>query len=133
LSLRRAKKRSDYRVLIVDDDAISRVVMRSILTQLGFSQLVDAADGARAVAETAKERFDLIVTDYNMPLMNGGNLVTYLKENPATQAVPIIMVTAETDPAKLGAVQQLGLAAICDKNLAPEQMRGIVERLLPGA
>jgi two-component system chemotaxis response regulator CheY len=127
----RPKNRSRFRVLIVDDSAAARAHIRSVLTGIGFSQLVDAPDGARAVAVAAAERFDLIVTDYNMPFMDGGSLTAYLKQNAATTSIPIIMVTTETDPAKLEAVRKLGVAGICDKSFAPETVQSILERLVP--
>jgi two-component system chemotaxis response regulator CheY len=125
-----AKDRSRLRVLIVDDSAAARVHVRSVLTGLGLAQFVDAADGAQAVAVVAREPFDLIVTDYNMPYMDGRGLVGYLKQNPATASVPIIMVTTEQDPGKLEAVRQLGVTAICDKSFQPDAVRKILEELV---
>jgi two-component system chemotaxis response regulator CheY len=119
------------RVLIVDDSAAARVHVRNVLTGLGLSQFVEAPDGARAVAAVAGDRFDLIVTDYNMPFMDGRSLVAFLKQNHATAAVPIIMVTTEKDQAKLDAVRQLGVAAVCDKSFPAETVRNILERLVP--
>src|SRR5262249_55629211 len=66
-----ASPRPEVRVLIVDDSAAARVHMRNVLKNFGLSQFTEAADGAQAVATLAKEAFDLIVTDYNMPLMDG--------------------------------------------------------------
>jgi serine/threonine protein kinase/CheY-like chemotaxis protein len=125
------KARGRVRVLIVDDSAAARVHVRNVLRELGLSQFVDAADGARAVAAVASERFDLIVTDYNMPYMDGSSLVAYLKQNPATATVQIVMVTTETDPAKLERVRQLGVAAICDKSFPAETVRKIIDKLVP--
>jgi CheY-like chemotaxis protein len=117
------------RVLIVDDSAAARVHLRGVLTGLGLAQFVEAADGAQAVAAVARQAFDLIVTDYNMPFMDGRGLVGYLKQNPATASVPIIMVTTETEPAKLEAVRGLGVAAVCDKSFPPEIVRKVIDDL----
>ena len=116
-------------MLIVDDSAAARLHVRSVLAGLGLAQFVEAADGAEAVAVLARQAFDLIVTDYNMPYMDGRGLVGYLKQNPATASVPIIMVTTEDDPAKLDAVRRLGVAAVCDKSFRPEAVRQIVDKL----
>ncbi len=126
----RAARRADLRVLIVDDSSAARVHARTVLGGLGFTQFVEAADGAQAVAAATREPFHLVVTDYNMPLMDGAALVGYLKQNPATAAVPIVMVTTETDPAKLEAVRRLGVAAVCDKSFRPEAVRDVIDRLL---
>jgi serine/threonine protein kinase/DNA-binding response OmpR family regulator len=130
-SLAPSKDRSQLRVLIVDDSAAARVHVRGVLAGLGLAQFVEAPDGARAVAAVAGDRFDLIVTDYNMPYMDGRSLVAYLKQNPATATVPIIMVTTEKDPAKLEAVRHLGVAEVCDKNFSPDVVRKIIDRLVP--
>jgi serine/threonine protein kinase/DNA-binding response OmpR family regulator len=119
----------NLKVLIVDDSTPARLHVCNVLRQLGLSRFVEAPDGAQAVAATAKESFDLIVTDYNMPLMDGRGLVGYLKQNPATASVPIIMVTTETDAAKLDAVRKLGVTAICDKSFQREEVGKIIDRL----
>jgi two-component system chemotaxis response regulator CheY len=82
------------------------------------------------VAATAGQTFDLIVTDYNMPYMDGSGLVGYLKQNPATATVPIIMVTTETDPAKLAAVRQLGVTTICDKSFPAEVVGKVLDQVV---
>jgi serine/threonine protein kinase/DNA-binding response OmpR family regulator len=123
--------RGRLRVLIVDDSTPARLHVRQVLTDLGFSLITEAADGAQAVAAVARDSFDLIVTDYNMPLMDGGGLVAYLKQNPATKPVPIIMVTTETDPTKLQSVRQLGVTAICNKSFQGSEVSTILDELFP--
>jgi serine/threonine protein kinase/DNA-binding response OmpR family regulator len=124
-----AKTRDSARILIVDDSAAARGHVRNVLTGLGVTQFVEAVDGAQAVAALTRDSYDLIVTDYNMPFMDGGGLVGYLKQNPATATLPIIMVTTETDPAKLNAVRKLGVAAICDKSFPPDVVGGVLDQL----
>lgn len=109
------KTRNELRVLIVDDTAPARIQVRTVLQGLGFTQFLEVPDGAHAIAVAARENCDLIVTDYNMPLMDGRALVSYLKQNPATAAVPIVMVTTETEPRVLDPVRRLGVAAIVEK------------------
>jgi CheY-like chemotaxis protein len=120
----------NLRALIVDDSAPARLHVRGVLGGLGLSQFVEAADGAQAVAAVAGGRFDLIVTDYNMPHMDGRGLVGYLKQKPATAAIPIIMVTTEDDAGKLEAVRRLGIAAVCDKSLPPEVVQKVIEQFV---
>jgi serine/threonine protein kinase/DNA-binding response OmpR family regulator len=129
LSTAPARARGQLRVLIVDDSGSARMHERSVLQGLGFVQFVEAADGAQAVAVVAREKFDLIISDYNMPYMDGGSLTGYLKQNPQTAAVPIIMVTTETDPSKIEAVRRLGVTAICEKSFPVDVVRGLIDRL----
>jgi serine/threonine protein kinase len=123
------KERGKRRVLIVDDSTTARLHVRSVLAEMGLTDVVEAADGAQAVTAVAGQSFDLVVTDYNMPFMDGSGLVGYLKQNQATATVPIIMVTTETDPARLEAVRRLGVAAICDKSFQPRIVRKILDEL----
>jgi two-component system chemotaxis response regulator CheY len=124
-------KFNPVRVLIVDDSAPARLHIRGVLEELGFQKFVEAIDGARAIAAAAKNTFGLIVTDYNMPHMDGRGLIAFLKDNPATASVPIIMVTTETDPRKLDAVRQLGVT-VCDKTFPRDVVGRIIEKIVGG-
>jgi serine/threonine protein kinase len=118
-----------FRVLIADDSSAARAHIKSVLRGFGMNRFLEASDGAQAVAAAARESFDLVVTDYNMPFMDGHSLVAYLKQNPSTASVPIIMVTTEDDPAKLEAVRQLGVTAVCDKRFRPEDVGAVLKTL----
>jgi serine/threonine protein kinase len=125
-----ATRLAKRRVLIVDDSKAARTHFRNVLTGMGLTQFTEATDGAQAAVLLSRETFDLIITDYNMPLMDGHSLVKYLKQNPATAKMAIIVVTSETDQAKLDELRNLGVA-VCDKNFPPEMVRGILDQL-PG-
>jgi CheY-like chemotaxis protein len=117
------------RVLVVDDSAAARVHIRGVLAGLGLRHIVEAADGAEAVTLLGKETYDLVVTDYTMPRLDGRGLIDFIRHRSALPSVPVIVVTSETDPAKLEAVRQLGVTAICDKSFQPEMVRALLERL----
>src|SRR5262249_15185508 len=125
-----ATRRASLKVLIVDDSAAARLHERGILQSLGLRQFSEAADGAQAVALTVGGTFDLVVTDLNMPHMDGSGLIGYLRQNPATAEVPIIMVTTERDPSKLANALRLGASAFCEKSFAVEEVGPILDRLL---
>jgi two-component system chemotaxis response regulator CheY len=76
-----------------------------------------------------RESYDLVVTDYAMPRLDGRGLIDFIRHRSSTPGVPVIVVTSETDPAKLQAVRQLGVSAICDKSFKPEMVRDILQRL----
>jgi CheY-like chemotaxis protein/tRNA A-37 threonylcarbamoyl transferase component Bud32 len=117
------------RVLIVDDSAAARSHIRGVLAGLGVQHVTEAADGAEAANLLGKGGFDLVVTDYNMPRLDGRGLIDFVRHRGPNPSLPVIVVTTETDPARLAAVRQLGVAAICDKSFKPEVVRGILERL----
>jgi serine/threonine protein kinase len=124
-----AEPTSDLRVLVVDDSAAARSHIRGVLAGLGLRQLVEATDGVQAVTLLQTEAFDLVVTDYNMPRLDGRELIDFIRHRSSRPSVPVILVTTETDPAKLEAVRQLGVSAICGKSFEPGVVRGILERL----
>jgi two-component system chemotaxis response regulator CheY len=117
------------RVLVVDDSVAARVHLRGVLAGLGVRHIVEAADGAAAVALLETETFDLVVTDYTMPRLDGRGLLDFIRRRSSTPSLPVIVATTETDPAKLDAVRRLGVSAICDKTFKPEVVRGVLERL----
>jgi serine/threonine protein kinase len=121
--------RSRLSVLIVDDSSTARIHERMTLQGLGFSGFSEVADGAQAIAAATRESFDLIITDYNMPLMDGRALVSYLKQNPPTAKTPIVMVTTETDPKILDPVRALGVVAIVEKAFSRDVVAPILDRL----
>jgi serine/threonine-protein kinase len=117
------------RVLIVDDSTPARMHVRNVLQEIGLSKFEEAVDGAQAVAVLSRQSFDLVVTDYNMPFMDGRGLVGYLKQNPATASIPVIMVTTEQDPAKLEAVRALGVT-VCAKSFPVEVVRKFLNQFV---
>jgi serine/threonine protein kinase len=121
---------ASLRVLLVDDSAAARCHERGVLAGLGFRHITEATDGTEAIAQLAQNSFDLVVTDYNMPLVDGRALVAYIRQRSANPAVPIVMVSQESDPARLQEVRKLGVSEICAKTFQPEVVRGILDRVL---
>lgn len=131
-TVREKPHRSAAKVLIVDDSSTSRLHERLVLQQLGFAHFVDVADAQAGIDAAKSNPFDLIVTDYNMPLMNGDAMISLLRKMPATASVPIVMVTTETEPAKLNPVRALGVEAIFGKAFRPEDVAPVIDRLFVG-
>jgi CheY-like chemotaxis protein len=115
------------RVLVVDDSLFARHRMREALAGLGVRHLTEAADGAEAAALVAREDFNLVVTDYEMPGMDGRELTVRIRQR---STVPVLLMTAVEDPAALEALRRAGVTDICGKNARPEVVRGIIERML---
>ena len=119
----------DLNVLVVDDSLVWRRRVQDVLTELGFSRFQIAKDGTEAVDQLASQSFQLVVTDYNMPNMNGNELVAHIRSDSNQRDVPVIMVTTEHDPQKLMEVYQLGVSAVCNKSFDPALVRNIVIQL----
>lgn len=117
------------RVLIVDDSSVARRRIQQTMTEIGFVEFATAEDGVEGATRLKDEPFDLVITDYNMPRMDGEQFVSWIRSESSQREVPVIMVTTEFDPAKLAQVYQLGVSAICGKSFEPDQVRNIVVRL----
>jgi two-component system chemotaxis response regulator CheY len=117
------------RVLIVDDSNIARKSIQKTLTELGFINFTTADDGKPAVELMRQQDFDLVITDYTMPDMNGRDLVAWIRQQSRQKEIPIVMVTTEFEPAKLAEVYQLGVSAICGKSFDMDMVRNIIFRL----
>ena len=83
------------RILIVDDFDTMQKIIRNILIDLGYTNLVFATDGERASKILSDEKIDLIISDWNMPRMTGVELLKYVRKTPSLAKIPFIMVTAE--------------------------------------
>jgi len=83
------------KVLVVDDFATMRKIVRNILKQIGFENIIEAEDGSVALRMIKNEPVGLVVTDWNMPNMSGLILLQEIRQNPDTAKLPVLMVTAE--------------------------------------
>ncbi|MDY0056703.1 MAG: response regulator [Methyloversatilis sp.] len=118
------------RVLLVDDSGNARRFMRRVLENMGLVDIVEASDGREAVTLLEQTLFDLVVTDYNMPEMDGQALVEYVRQQSWQASVPILMVTSESDMGRLAAVEQAGVSGICDKPFEPATIRSLLKGAL---
>lgn len=83
------------RILVVDDFNTMRRIVKNILKQLGFENVGEAENGQEALEVLKKEKFDFVITDWNMPVMNGLDLLKAIKADAALKDLPVMMVTAE--------------------------------------
>lgn len=120
------------RVLMVDDSPASRRFMRRILEELGIERVTEAGNGREAVACLQDSMIDLVITDYNMPEMDGRELTEYIRKESWQHAVPILMVTSEYNEGRLAAVQKAGVSAICDKPFDITTVRRLIAEAVAG-
>ena len=118
------------RVLLVDDSVLARKSIRRVLDNLGIENITEAVDGLEALRLIREQYFDLVVTDYNMPRMDGKELVDQIRSASGQASVPILMVTSERDAGRLAAIQQAGVSAVCDKPFEPSFVRGLLGQIL---
>lgn len=120
----------DLRVLVVDDSLMARKHIIRVLTSMGIERITDAKDGVEAVETLKDSLFDLIVTDYNMPEMDGRALIEYVRKESSQPDIPILMVTSETNETRLSSIQQCGVSAICDKPFETSTVREMIARIM---
>ncbi|MYL84242.1 response regulator [Desulfovibrio aerotolerans] len=85
----------EMRILVVDDFSTMRRIIKNILRQLGFSNIVEADDGSTAWETLNKDKIDFIISDWNMPKMPGIELLRKVRSSEEFGALPFLMVTAE--------------------------------------
>jgi two-component system, chemotaxis family, chemotaxis protein CheY len=85
----------DTRFLVVDDFSTMRRILRNLLKELGFMNVQEAEDGVEALAKLRSEKFDFVVSDWNMPNMNGIELLQAIRADDKLKHLPVLMVTAE--------------------------------------
>jgi len=120
----------ELNVLVVDDSLTARNHIKRVLSNLGIQNIQMAKNGIEAAQILSSAEFDLIVTDLNMPEMDGKELTEFVRNEMGNTYVPILMVTSEHDEARLGNVQQAGVSAIVDKPFEPQSVREILFRVL---
>ena len=120
----------DLEVLVVDDSSTARRHISRILNNLGIENLTLAENGKDAIEKLSQQDFDLVVTDLNMPEMDGQELVEYIRNELGNTYLPILMVTSEADKSRLASVQQSGVSAIFDKPFDPSSIKEVLYRVL---
>ena len=85
----------DMRILVVDDFSTMRRIVKNILRQLGYNNVLAADDGTTALAKLKTEKIDFCVTDWNMPKMSGLELLKEIRADNHLKDIPVLMVTAE--------------------------------------
>ena len=118
------------RVLLVDDSLSSRRHLRRLLTELGIERIIEAVNGKEAVALLEQAMVDLVITDYNMPEMDGRELTEYIRTQSGQAEVPVLMVTSEQNMGRLAAVERAGVSAICDKPFEAGSIRRLISEAL---
>ena len=112
-------------VLIVDDSAAIRKILRRVLqqTELPLAQIYEAGDGLEAIESLKKQSVQLILSDINMPNMDGLQFLSAVKANTEWSGVPVVMITTEGSQAKVLEAVQRGAAGYVRKPFTAEQIK----------
>lgn len=96
------------KILVVDDFSTMRRIVRNLLKELGYTNVDEAEDGAVALQKLNSGSFEFVVTDWNMPNMDGLTLLQTIRSTPTLQQLPVLMVTAEAKKENIIAAAQAG-------------------------
>ena len=118
------------RILVAEDDEVNMMVATHILTKAGFT-VTPAGDGRSAVDAAATQDFDLILMDLEMPIMDGLEAASHIRQLDTGRDVPIVALTAHTYPEKLDAIWEAGMNDYLIKPIDREKFARLAEKYLP--
>ncbi|MBD1401587.1 response regulator [Pelovirga terrestris] len=120
------------RIIIADDSATARMFIKRCLqiVGLGDAEFVEAEDGKQALDAAKEQPADLLLTDLNMPVMDGQTLVKWVKASPKLCGMPIIVITSAGNPAKEAQLLELGAYRVLNKPVSPPIMMDALQDFL---
>ena len=121
---------SQLKFLIVDDFSTMRRSVRGLLKEMGCLHTAEAEDGSVALSMLRANRFDFVVSDINMPVMNGFELLKAIKADEALRHLPVLMVTAEARKEDIVLAAQSGAAGYIVKPFSKAILEDKVQRIL---
>ena len=119
-------------IVIADDSRTARLFIKKCLEIIGLEDVAisEAANGAEALALIKKGGFDLLLTDLNMPEMDGQELLRRIKGSPKTTDIPVLVITSAGNPAKEKELLSLGALAVLTKPVTPADLLDKLEDLI---
>lgn len=119
-------------ILIADDSATMRAMVVATVEALGDYQIVEASSGFEALRLLPRDHIDLILTDINMPDINGLELISYLRNNPNYKNIPVFIISTEGSSKDIEKGKQLGADEYLVKPFSPDTLQQLIKRYLSG-
>jgi len=120
----------DMNVLVVDDFSTMRRIVKKSLTIMGFKNIIEVEDGKDALDVLAKEDIGLILSDWNMPVMMGIDLLKAVRGDEKLKKIPFIMVTAEGQKNNIMAAVEAGVSNYIVKPFTPDILKEKIQKIL---
>ncbi len=118
------------RILTVDDSKTIRDMLRFTLANAGY-EVLQAEDGEHGIEVLGSDRVDVIITDLNMPRLDGIGFIRHLRADPVHKATPILMLTTESDPKKRAEGKAAGATGWIVKPFDPNKLLDVIRRVCP--
>lgn len=119
----------NMKILVVDDYSTMRRIIKNVLHELGFDNAEEADDGNTALPMLQSGEFDFLVTDWNMPGMQGLDLLKAVRSNPKLAPMPVLMVTAEAKREQIVKAVEAGINGYIVKPFTPETLREKISKI----
>ena len=116
-------------ILTVDDSPSIRVALKIALTNAGYS-VAEAVNGAEGIEKAKASAFDLIITDLNMPVMDGLTMIEEMRRMPDQMGVPIVFLTTESDEGFKARAKAVGATGWLTKPFDPDQLVRVAKKVL---
>jgi two-component system chemotaxis response regulator CheY len=121
--------RTSLKFLVVDDFSTMRRIVRNLLKELGFTNVEEAEDGAVALARLKQGGVDFVVSDWNMPNMDGLTLLQNVRADPKIKGLPFLMITAEAKKENIIAAAQAGASGYIVKPFTAATLQEKLEKI----
>lgn len=121
------------RFLVVDDFSTMRRIVRNLLKELGYTNVDEAEDGSMALNKLKSDTFDFVISDWNMPVMDGLTMLQNIRSDPVLNKLPVLLVTAEAKKENIVAAAQAGASGYVVKPFTAatldEKLQKIFEKM----
>ncbi|GAA0291022.1 chemotaxis response regulator CheY [Psychrosphaera haliotis] len=119
----------NMKILVVDDFSTMRRIIKNLLRDLGFTNVSEADDGSTALPMLQNGDFDFVVTDWNMPGMQGIDLLREIRKDDKLKHMPVMMVTAEAKKEQIVAAAQAGVNGYIVKPFTAATLKGKLDKI----
>lgn len=119
----------NMKILVVDDFSTMRRIVKNVLKQIGYSNIDEAEDGADALNKLRSRRYDFVVSDWNMPNMDGLELLKQIRADENLKTIPVMMVTAEAEKDKVITAIKAGVNNYIVKPFTAETLKQKMEQI----
>lgn len=116
-------------ILAVDDSASIRMMLSFTLRENGY-RVIEARDGREGLAKLQGQEVDMVITDLNMPELDGIGLIRGVRENPSSRFTPVIMLTTESQDQRKQEARAAGATGWITKPFRPEQLLAVVKKVI---
>jgi len=121
-----------YKILIVDDSTVTRMVLKKIIGMIDIpvQEILEASNGNEGLDVLSEHSVDLVLADINMPEMNGMEMAAAVLANPATADIPVVIISTHTEDARINELRSQGIKAYIHKPFTAETIRDVLGEIL---